>query len=343
MQVPNYALPNGCVREDIGSKNSYCEVYTREYNGDKIFVCICPDFALKSLRIESCSQPMLSPEKMVSLMDTKPDLVLNGGFFATSTGASIWNLKSNGVVLSRQKPNEDCGFGVLDDGFVTNGPFEFGNDWRDYVTTYPDLIRDGLSVSFSAADINYKACRTCIGWTECIDNPKVNRTYFFVVSQAKVSLDELQRIMLDIFPTVEYCGNLDGGGSSYMLFDGRRKNPDPSVSWIRPVDNIVVVDFKSDQEIEDELKEPEVIYLTRYVVQLGAWGKRSYAYNFLQEIQELSTEVHDYSDAYVTFVDPYYKVQCGSFASKSNAERMRDDLKSHGYDCFVTTKQVAEK
>lgn len=44
-----------------------------------------------------------------------------------------------------------------------------------------------------------------------------------------------------------------------------------------------------------------------------------------------------YESAYIRLVNGLYKIQAGAFGVKANAERMRDDLKSKGFNCFITT------
>ena len=60
--------------------------------------------------------------------------------------------------------------------------------------------------------------------------------------------------------------------------------------------------------------------------------------HLLNKIKLLKTDIHDYQDAYITKEGDYFKVQCGSFSNKTNAERMSEDLKNHGYDNYIKTK-----
>lgn len=58
------------------------------------------------------------------------------------------------------------------------------------------------------------------------------------------------------------------------------------------------------------------------------------AENFLKQIHELGGY---YTNAYIRKIGRYYKVQMGAFSVKANAIRMLNDLKSKGFDAFITT------
>ena len=344
LKVPNYYIPWNARLAYHFTYNQYCTLYTREVKGETLWIVVCPEFALRKGSVTLCSEPSLSPDKMWGLMGN-PDVLLNAGFFGTSTGSSIWNLKCDGEVVSQSQPPRDVGLGFTALGKISNGGFYAGKNWQSYVTVYPELISQGQRVNYEAENINYPAYRTSVGWTR--EDSKLNlcRTLFFIVSSAKITLSELQDLILDIFPNVEWAGNLDGGGSSYLKWDGVRFHPDPSVSWIRPVDSVLGLWFKTTEEIEKDFEPeptPDPQPKIRYTVQLGAFTNRSYAENYLKQIQTLRTSVHDYSDAYLTKQDKYWKVQCGSFSKRENAERMSEDLKEQGYENYIKTKVLED-
>ena len=244
-------------------------------------------------------------------------------------------------MISQSQPPCDIGVGLTEQSSLASGPFNGGEGWQSYVTVYPELISQNKRVDYEASDIDYPAYRTSVGWTKADDELNLYRTLFFIVSSAKITLSELQDLILNIFPTTEWAGNLDGGGSSYLKWDGVRFHPDSPVSWLRPVDSVLGLWFKTQEEIEKDFEsepepasEPEI----RYTVQLGAFTNRSYAEAYLREIQALRTSVHDYDDAYLTKQDKYWKVQCGSFSKRVNAERMSEDLKGQGYENYIKTK-----
>lgn len=336
-KTPNYPIPRDARLARDFTYNQYCSLYTREVKGETLWIVGCPEFALKRGSVTLCSQPALSPDKMWELMGN-PDVLLNAGFFGTSTGSSIWNLKCDGEVISQSQPPCDIGLGFTEQSSLASGPFNGGEGWQSYVTVYPELISQNKRVDYEASDIDYPAYRTSVGCTRADDTLNLCRTLFFIVSGAKITLSELQDLILDLFPTTEWAGNLDGGGSSYLKWDGVRFHPDPPVSWLRPVDSVLGLWFKTQKEIEKDFEpEPDPKEI-RYTVQLGAFTNRSYAEAYLREIQALRTSVHDYYDAYLTKQDKYWKVQCGSFSKRVNAERMSIDLRKQGYENYIKTK-----
>lgn len=347
LKVPNHPLPCDVRLAYHFTYNQYCKLYTRDVKGETLWVVICPEFALREGSVTLCSQPSLSPDKMWGLMG-QPDVLLNAGFFGSTTGSSIWNLKCDGEVISQSQPPRDIGLGFTEHGALTSGAFNGGSDWQSYVTVYPELISQGQRTDpKEASDIDYPAYRTSVGWTREAPDINLCRTLFFIVSSAKITLSELQDLIWDTFPTVEWAGNLDGGGSSYLKWDGVRFHPGNLVSWLRPVDTVLGLWFKTQEEIEkdfepkpepepepDPAPEPKI----RYTVQLGAFTNHTYAKRYLKQIQTLKTSVHDYHDAYLTKQDKYWKVQCGSFSKRVNAERMSRDLNDQGYENYIKTK-----
>ena len=341
-KTPNYPIPRDARLARDFTYNQYCSLYTRKVKGETLWIVVCPEFALKRGSVTLCSQPSLSPDKMWGLMGN-PDVLLNAGFFGSTTGSSIWNLKCDGEVISQSQPPCDIGVGFTEQSSLTSGPFNGGEGWQSYVTVYPELISQGKRVDYEASDIDYPAHRTSVGWTRANDELNLCRTLFFIVSSAKITLPELQDLILDLFPTTEWAGNLDGGGSSYLKWDGVRFHPYSFISWLRPVDSVLGLWFKSTEEIEKDFEsepepEPEPEPKIRYTVQLGAFTNRTYAENYLKQIQSLRTSVHDYRDAYLTKQDKYWKVQCGSFSKKENAERMSEDLIEQRYENYIRTK-----
>ena len=268
-----------------------------------------------------CTQPKLAPEKMLNVLDPKPDILTNLGFFGTESGNSIFNVVSNGVAYSKDNQYTG-GWGVTTDNEIKAG--DIGTyKWSDFISSYPTLVLNGNVLPNDwmwGQDLNYKAHRCIWGWTK-------NQEVFFNIGieGSGATFQEEQKIITTLYPEVEYAFNMDGGGSLVQYFDGTRISDS---GWERPVDTVVAIWIKEEQ------KEEQI----RYRVQLGAFSKKSNAENYLKQVQALKTDVHDYSDAYVKFVSPYYKVQCGAFSKKENAERLSKDLKEHGFDNYITTK-----
>ena len=199
-KTPNYPLPRDARLAYHFTYNQYCKLYNRDVRGETLWVVICPEFALREGSVTLCDEPALSPDKMWGLMG-QPNVLLNAGFFGTSTGASIWNLKCDGEVISQSQPPRDIGVGFTEQNSLTSGLFNGGEGWQSYVTVYPELISQNKRVDYEASDIDYEAYRTCLGWTRGDSELNLCRTLFFIVSGAKITLSKLQDLILDLFPT----------------------------------------------------------------------------------------------------------------------------------------------
>mgnify|MGYP004472701479 FL=1 len=80
--------------------------------------------------------------------------------------------------------------------------------------------------------------------------------------------------------------------------------------------------------------KPQIIYR----VQLGAFRSKSNADAFLLKIKALPDAIGaGYKNAYIRKIGKYYKVQVGAFSVKANAIKVINDLKSKGYNAFLTT------
>ena len=120
---------------------------------------------------------------------------------------------------------------------------------------------------------------------------------------------------------VDYAINLDGGGSTKILRDGKCIT---KALANRPVDNIMAIYLK-----------PKVIYR----VQLGAFSKKANADAFLAKIKALPDTINA---GYKNDLCPQRLVVIGrfklvTFSVKANATRVVNDLKGKGYNAFITT------
>ena len=105
--------------------------------------------------------------------------------------------------------------------------------WRDFITAYPPLVVDGkVQAIMMATEISGKARRTIIGYdddnvyTISINNPGANLTEAALIAQNA---------------GCKYAINLDGGGSTRLLYEGQVY---AAASYNRPVDNVVAIYFK---------------------------------------------------------------------------------------------------
>lgn len=139
-----------------------------------------------------------------------PDLMLN---------ASLWDGKGaigtiwQGGKLAR---NEGAGFGF---GVLANGCWGFGGPWdagwRDYLTGYPGLVRDGKALTH-AVDGYVMGAQT----RRSVVAAAGNRLYFITADSMTV---QQLRSALTAFGAY-HAINLDGGGSSRLLVSGKAVN-----------------------------------------------------------------------------------------------------------------------
>lgn len=258
------------------------------------------DFAL-------CNQPTETPDAYYKRQGVKPDIITNGGFFGMSNGVTCFSFIDEGQTIST---SDYYGAGIKGDKDISFSKPNSG--FRDFIAAYPPFIVNGEANKITyAQDLNYKARRTCIGWNK--------QDYFIVVvDKPGLAYKALQEIFLEL--KVDYAINLDGGGSTRLLIDGKRKTKE---IYARPVDNVMCIYLNKEKPIQR----------TIYRVQVGAFKVKSNADRFLVEIKSKGFE-----DAYVKKVGIYYKVQVGAYSVKLNAQRMKDRLVALGYQPFITTK-----
>lgn len=273
---------------------------------------------IQEISIDMCPQPKLAPGEMLKTYTQTPNVLINCGFFATSTGESTFNIISDNIVYSTSNQYTG-GFGITQERELKGGEV-YERQWKDFVSSYPTLIKDGQVLPYDwlwGKEIDYKAHRNIFGWTQ-------DKVFDIGIEGSGATFKEMQELIITLYPEVEQAFNLDGGGSLTQYFDGERISDS---GWERPIDNVLIIFMKPG--------EKKILYRA----QLGAFSKKQNADNYLNKIQSLKTELHDYSDAYVKYIEPYYKVQCGAFSKKENAENMLTDLKNHGYEGFIVTEE----
>ena len=272
---------------------------------------------IEKIDFATCAQPTQTLENYYNGLTKKPAVVINGGLYTFSTGKSVMDFIDEGQIQS----SEDWiqyGFGI--DGL---GNLLYAKDtdklWRDFISAYPPLVVNGEIQNITmASEISARNRRTILGY---------NDTYIFTISidTPGATFPEAALIARNIGCT--YAINLDGGGSTRLLYQGKAY---ATASYNRPVDNVVALYVKT-QESETT---PTEQYL--YRVQLGAFSSKINADNYCKKIQTLGT---NYKGAFVKFIAPYYKVQVGAFSIKQNAENMVNDLKAKGYNAFIVSEK----
>ena len=274
-----------------------------------ITVVEIPKDEIQIIDMDLCAQPWQTLSKYYDACEVKPAIICNGGFFSMADGTTCFNYQDDGEIISTNSEfNEGMG--------IVNGSLTYGTlgklPFTDFISAYPVLIENGKKVSITAgAEINYKARRTVLAYNH--DN-----VYVIAVESPGMNFAQLQSFLLQL--GVTYAINLDGGGSTKILHDGKSIT---SAWYNRAVDNVVAIYLK-----------PKTIYR----VQLGAFSKKHLAEAFLEKIISLPDTINaGYGRAYIRKINGYYKIQVGAYSIKNNAGKVVNDLKAKGYQAFITT------
>lgn len=269
-----------------------------------------------------CEQPRQTLSQFYKSETIKPSVLINGGFFCMADGTTVFDYMDEGKILV-DNPDTTLGFGVLGDNTMLQGTIT-GKKWRDFVAAYPPLVIDGKPAqSLLGKEIDYNARRTIIGYDT--DN------YYAIIVEGKgLNFRGCRELCLSL--GLDYAINLDGGGSTHMLFYGKRVS---SILYNRAVDNVVAFyDVNACPPVKPE--EPETPRY--YRVQVGAFRSRQNAERLRQKIVNLSDTIGaGYARAYIRQINGLYKVQVGAFSKRPNAERVLDDLRAKGIEGYITT------
>ena len=266
-----------------------------------------------------CAQPTQTLEKYYNAQTQKPAILINGGFFNMSNGETVFDYVNEHKQISSAADLE-YGFGIDDLGNMRYGKNTDSN-WKDFISAYPPLVVNGQKQKPTfAVEINYNARRTILGYDD-------NYIYTISIDNPGANFDKAADIAIQA--GCKYAINLDGGGSTRLLYEGKAY---ATASYNRPVDNVVAIYIKKQEPVT-----PTEQYL--YRVQLGAFSSKTNADNYCKVIQTLGT---NYKGAFVKFIAPYYKVQVGAFSIKQNADNMVKDLKSKGYNAFIVSEKKTD-
>lgn len=218
-----------------------------------------PKDEIRKIDFALCKQPTETLSSFYNRQTDKPAIVANAGFFAMSTGETTFNYVTEGKTISYNKSYQ-WGMGIIGDNTMQYGWLKDSNKtWRDFIGGFPILLDNKRKCDYSyASEINYKARRTAIGYNDntifivCVENPGMN-------------FPELQNLMLDV--GCKYAINLDGGGSTKMLYNGKSVTKDATN---RAVDNVVAIYLK------EETKDIDVAY---QAYAKGKWWGKIKNYN----------------------------------------------------------------
>lgn len=227
------------------------KVYThKDYS--YVRVAEIPKSKIKKIDFAVCNQPTETLLSFYNRQSTKPAIVVNAGFFCMSSGATVFNLVSEGTTYSHNNSYQ-WGMGVLDNKELLYGCLTQRN-WRDFISGYPVFLDNGKKCKITfAQEINYRARRTILGYNDttifviCIESPGMN-------------FSQIQNFLLEL--GLKYAINLDGGGSTKMLHYGKSVTKDATN---RPVDNVLAIYLDEEaNKIPTVNEKINVIYQSHY-------------------------------------------------------------------------------
>lgn len=263
------------------------------------------DFAL-------CRQPTETIDSYYKRQVSKPDIICNGGFFAMSTGNTVFHYVDDSCVISTDKSLLD-GIGITKEGELVIG--KYNSLFRDFVSAYPVLLKDGNVVTTNIGkELDYNARRTMLGYN--------NDSIFLVfVDSYGYNFNKCRQMLQEL--GVTNAVNLDGGGSTRALLKGQLITSD--AVYNRPIDNVVCFYLKPEEKVI-------------YRVQTGAFKSLKNAEAYRDSIRCLADDIGaGYKNAYIREINGLYKVQVGAFGNKANAEKVVKNLRDKGYNSFITT------
>lgn len=282
---------------------------------DNIYITKTKKTEIEKIDFAACAQPTQTLENYYNNLTVKPEILINGGLFAFSTGKSVMDFIDEGKIQSAEDWIQ-YGFGI-----DTLGNMRYAKDtdmlWRDFISAYPPLVVNSEIQKVSiASEISARNRRTVLGY---------NEDYIFTISIDSPGATFPEAALIAINAGCKYAINLDGGGSTRLLYKGKTY---AAASYNRPVDNIVAIYLKQ----QESAPTTDILYR----VQVGAFSTKANAEAYCAKIQQLGT---NYKSAFVKYITPYYKVQVGAFSIKQNAENMIKDLKSKGYNAFLVSEK----
>ena len=273
-------------------------------NYSYITVCEIPKAEIQKLDMSLCAQPRQTLKSFYDRCPVKPAIICNAGFFNMSNGATVFTYTDEGKIISQDSRYVE-GMGTVNGELVAGSVNSY--NYTDFICGYPVLIKNGKKAPIKiASEINYNARRTVLAYNE-------KNIYIIAIESPGMAFAAMQNFLLSL--GVTNAINLDGGGSTKILYNG---NSITSSAYNRAVDNVIAVYLK-----------PQSLYR----VQLGCFSLKANAEKMLKRVQALGGV---YQKAYVRKIGQYYKVQCGAFSVRTNAVNMVNDLKSRGFDAFVT-------
>ena len=197
----------------------------------------CDD--IDEISVEQCAQPKETLKSFYSRQFKKPDVLINGGLFGMTGGLPCFGL----IIDSKVVANDGArvwGVGVTGNANISYGKID-EKSWKSWISGYPVLIEGGKKTNITdALELNYKARRSIWGISD-------KNVYLVTVDYPGMHFSDMQTLMYDLGCSAAI--NLDGGGSTRCLVDGKTIT---SGIENRAVDNVIAVYLKSTTETSKE-------------------------------------------------------------------------------------------
>ena len=225
--------------EDSMDPNNYKE-YTTTKN-DNVQVTIVPYANINEVGFAQCNQPTETVESWYNRQEDKPQIVTNGGLFNMSSGTNILSFIDEGKEQNYSNGFEGMGITNSNSALLKPG-FDKDFGWRDFMSAYPVLVRDGKAVEEydKGTELNYNAARTAVGVRANGD------LIILTVDKPGMKFDEMANIFVE--NGAWFAMNMDGGGSVYkMEFDKVTNTPTEK----RAVDNVFYVKLKEKTDMDE--------------------------------------------------------------------------------------------
>lgn len=275
---------------------------------------------IEKIDFATCAEPTQTLDAYYNKQTIKPDILINGGLFTFATGKPVMDFIDETV----SKSSEDWiqyGFGI-----DTNGNMLYAKDsdklWKDFVSAYPPLVVNGAKPAITmGTEISGKTRRTLLGYDDTY-------IYTITIDSPGATLTEAATIAQNA--GCKYAINLDGGGSTRLLYQGKVY---AAAGYNRPVDNVIAIYFKKEQQTVTTST------FKGYRVQVGAFPTQAGADAYAQRVKNASSE---FNNTFVKFVSPYYKIYSGAFKTTTEATAYMNKIKAKGFGAFVISDTINE-
>jgi hypothetical protein len=238
--------------------------------------------------------------------------IINGGLFDMTTFLPCCHLKVDGKVYASESDTY-WGYGwntVNDISIVSNY-----TNYNNYIACIC-LIRNSVAEPFYGVQ-DVARGRTAFGIM-----PDGRFVLYCTTDANPIKPSDLRSYFLSLGAKSAIL--LDGGLSSSCDFNGN------VINTSRPIHNYICF-WDKDSVVEI----PKIIYR----VQCGAFSVYANCVNLKTQINSLPDTIGaGYAKAYIRNINGKYKLQIGAFTNRSGAEKVLADLKSKGFNAFITTE-----